>query len=85
MGEGLAEVDYQVLNVGVAVKSQSVWFFLFGDALAVDAITHDVVKVFDGNTAKIHDFDNFDFELRGIGGGPCLDHSVHKFTWVLIE
>ena len=49
-----------MLNVRVSVKGKCMGFFLFGDTLAVDALAHDIVKVFYRNRAEIHNLDDFD-------------------------
>jgi hypothetical protein len=85
MGEGLAEVNDEMFNVSVSVKSERVGLFLFGNSFAVDTVAHDVVKVFDGNGAEVEHFDDFDFEVRGVGSGPSLYHAIHELTGVLVE
>ncbi len=85
MGEGLTEVNDKMFNVCVSVKSERVGLFLFGNSFAVDTLAHDVVKVFNGNGAEVEHFDDFDFEIRGVGSGPGLYHAIHELTGVLVE
>ncbi len=85
MGEGLAEVNDEMLNVCVSVKSERVGLFLFGNSFAVNTLAHNVVKVFNWYGAEVEHFNDFNFEVRGVGSGPSLDHTIHELTGVLVK
>ncbi len=85
VSESLTKMNDKMFYVGIPIKWEGIWLFLFSNSFTVDTITHNCVKVFDGNGAKVENFYDFDFQLYSVGGCPSIDHCIHEFSRILVK
>ena len=84
MCKSLTEMNHQMFYVCAAIKCKCMGLFLLGDPLSIYTLTHNVVKVLDGNGTEVQYLDNLDFQLDRIGCGPGLNHGIHDFARVFV-